>query len=399
MKTFKIVTFGCRVNQAESRLMGEVLVKSLNCRPVKNQQKTDLVIINTCCVTQRAEKEVRQAISKVRRKNPGCFLVVCGCLINKIRNEKISNKKVNLQSLKKADLLLTNEQKKNFTCFGPIVDPRSWTSNRNFKGDDRQGSGYRDKYAESKKALVKIQTGCDNFCTYCLVPYVRGRSKSRPAEEIIEEIQGLIKQGIEEVVLTGVDIASFKFQIINDKLQIKKKLQIQNTKNNLVQLVKLILKTKIKRISFGSISLGVFEGDEFISLSRSWSGRLTTHFHIPLQSGSDSVLKRMKRPYQTEEFINKIEELKEKIRGFSFSTDVIVGFPGETRKEFEQTVKTVKKLKEILGDSFTHVHVFRYSPREGTVAAKKAGQKGWEKVPSQEKKRRSKVIREIEDCT
>jgi threonylcarbamoyladenosine tRNA methylthiotransferase MtaB len=242
--------------------------------------------------------------------------------------------------------------------------------------------------------LVKTQEGCNNYCSYCIVPYVRGKSRSRKVDEIVAEINQLVKQGIKEVVLTGIDIASY---------------------DNLAQLIKSILRnTKIKKISFGSINIEAFD-DDFIRLFRSGIAnrfrcrsecRLTKHFHIPLQSGSDTVLKRMNRKYTAKQFIKKVHQLKKEIKDFSFSTDIIVGFPGETEKEFQQTIAAIKKFKKILGKSFTHAHVFRFSPREGTAAANMLGQKGppsskasarqgWEKVSSKSKKTRSKIIREL----
>jgi len=411
LKTFHIITFGCRVNQAESRLIGEKLVRNkfIKFNKLKVKEKSDLVIINTCCVTHRAEKKVRQTIRRVKRENPECFLIVAGCLIDKINNPKIPNNPINLKALSKADLLLTNSQKKNIIKY--LKNNLNHLAIQPFSH-----SAYQDKYSRSNIALVKIQEGCNNFCTYCIVPYVRGRSKSRPADEIIAEINRLVGQGIKEVVLTGIDISSFR--IMNNVSSIKYKY-----KNHLAELIRHILKrTEIKKISFGSINTNAID-DEFINLLRSGnrrlksattnsviahfparnathsvaggSSRLTNHLHIPLQSGSDSVLKRMKRNYSVKDFDKKISELKKNIPGFTLSTDIIVGFPGETREEFEQTVKTIKKLKKILGKNFTHVHVFRYSPRKGTTASKMLGKKGWEKVPSKEKNRRSRIIREL----
>jgi len=455
-KTFKIITFGCRVNQAESRAMGAAIVSLFHCFIVDSCKDADLVVINTCCVTNKAEREVRKEIRRVKRENPECFLVVCGCWANKVKSEKLKVK--SYSSKLKIDLLVENEDKlewfKRFKKFKGLAS----TTSKTF---------YKDKYAKSKKAMVKIQEGCDNFCTYCIVPYVRGRSKSRSAKEIIKEINRLVKNGIEEIVLTGVDIASFNFQFSNPNFQSIFKSQFSNYKNDLVKLIRLILEeTKIKKISFGSIGIEVFD-DEFIVLynknklrstaskffssvalsnkvnsnhrvkgeplttkkknlepssrlfskqsrigflkafsnetMKQCSNRVSSHFHIPLQSGCDETLKRMGRKYSVEEFIKTIKKIKKKISGFSFSTDIIVGFPGETKKEFNQTIRIIKTLKTILGKNFTKIHVFRYSPKEGTVAAKMEGKKGsvcakasarqsWERVDEKEKKRRAARI-------
>ena len=428
MKTFKIITFGCRVNQAESRLIGEKIVKLLNCQIVKKNKKADFVVINTCCVTNKAEREVRKEIRRVKRENPDCFLVVCGCFVE---NKKKKNLEPSSRLFSLVDLWLGNEEKekigeileKKFT----IIDPRSLPNYGKF----------HDKYARSKKALVKIQDGCDNFCTYCIVPYVRGRSKSRSAKQIIKEINSLVEKGIEEVVLTGIDIADYKFSARGRSSF--------GRKNHLVQLIKLVLaETEIRKISFGSMGIRIFD-DEFIRLynennlrstaskffssgkmlertqflnivkgetlstkkknlepsyrlfsdnvtMKEYNNRLSSHFHIPLQSGCDAVLKRMKRNYTAEEFIKTIERLKKHISNFSFSTDIIVGFPGETKEEFKDTVRVIREIGGILGKKFKKIHVFRYSAKKGTLAAKKEAQKDWEKVDEREKKNRAKVL-------
>ena len=475
LKTFKITTFGCRVNQAESRALGEQIVKLLNCQIVNNYSEADLVIINTCCVTNKAEKEVRKEIRRVKKENPNCFLVVAGCWAEKTRlaqgrnltrfSKSRSNcfkpfhivkgetlfcentlkfvpfarKHNSLFSL--IDLLVTNEEKNKIAEILKkeisINQPRPRVNYKKFR--------FEDKYAKHKKTLIKIQEGCDKFCSYCIVPYVRGRSKSRSADEIVKEINKKVKEGIGEVVLTGIDIGSYKLKTHPPVGGLK-------YKNDLVKLIKLILaKTKVEKISFGSMGWEVFD-DGFIKLyefsllgsgtkfdpvfesrakrtkeTPSASGRdaintktlsnlslspanslinnrLSTHFHIPLQSGCNKTLKRMRRSYTVEEFIDKIKELKQSIpgpalnrtcsgSGFSFSTDIIVGFPGETDKEFKQTLKTIRELKKILGKNFTHAHIFRYSEREGTLAEKMEKQGKWKKVDEKVKKKRARKIK------
>jgi len=362
--TFKLITFGCRLNQAESRMIGESLVSQFpNLRTVGNQDTADIVIINSCSVTQKADKEVRQTIRRIKRENPNCFLVICGCWGEKAL--KLSNQKLYFL----IDLLIGNKDKlriplilkQNFSCLKKTSAPNL----------------YKDKYAISGKALIKIQEGCNNFCTYCIVPFLRGRPVSRSANQIIKEINRKVKEGINEVILTGVEISNYQ--------------------PNLVKLIRKILKqTKIEKISFGSININAFD-EEFISLYKDQKTkyRLTNHFHIPLQSGCNNVLERMGRKYGTENFFGKLQILTKIIPNFSFSTDIIVGFPGETTKEFKVTISTLKKIKNLLGDRFKKIHVFRYSARKGTVAAAKEGTKGWEKVSEKLKTIRSKRIREL----
>jgi len=377
--TFFIATFGCRLNQAESRMIGQSLVNT-GFSPLKSYYQAQIVIINSCCVTKKASKEVRQIIRRVKRKNPDCFLVVAGCWVDKIKNQQLrrKNKDINNKVVKFIDLLINNKQKNKLK---EILKEK--INYLKIKPADKQS--YNDKYSRSKKALVKVQDGCNNFCSYCIVPFLRGRSKSRPVKEVIKEIKQKTKEGIKEVILTGVDIADFKLKNKNKK-----------TSNDLADLIKLICQqTKIKKISFGSVGLKIFNQDFLVLYRSTQSSRLTTHFHIPLQSGCNSTLARMGRGYKTEEFLKTIKVLKESIPQFRFSTDIIVGFAGETKTEFKQTITTIKKLKKILGETFVGAHVFRYSSRAGTLASKMIDKGEWKKVKEEEKKKRSKIIKQL----
>ena len=390
-KTFKIITFGCRVNQAESRMMAEQLVQTgWQFLDSKKQKQADLVIINTCAVTHKAEREVRKEIRRAKRENPHCFLIAAGCWVEALKKED------NLNLMKKIDLLIKNQGKKDIQkIIQEKLNQNYFLTNLGSRISHKKI--FKDKYGQSKKALIKIQTGCNNFCAYCLVPYLRGHSQSYPTQEIIQEINQQLKNGIEEIILTGVDIADYHFQsqpfggtnFSDGNFQ-------ANLKNDLVKLLKLILlKTKIKKISFGSINLKAFDR-EFIDFYQKVNlEKLSTHFHIPLQSGCQATLKRMKRKYTVRQFIKTIKRLKKEIFGFSFSTDLILGFPGETEEEFKQTLETIKTLKLFLGKSFIKIHLFRYSPRLGTLAAKMRGRKGWEIVPAPLKKQRLKKINEL----
>lgn len=374
MRSFKIITFGCRLNQAESREIGEKLVRLLDYK-VTRLQEADIVIINTCCVTKKAEREVRKEIRKVKRENPDCFLVVAGCWVNKLKtqnaNLKATTQKSKLFGL--MDLLISNEEKKNITKIlkrhfkNLAIKPRKAP----LRGRQYSNRIYQDKYARSKKALIKIQDGCDNFCSFCIVPYVRGKSRSRPTDEIIKEIKQKIKEGIEEIVLTGINLGDY---------------------DNLARLIRRILQeTHIQKISFGSMPLEIVDKNFFaLYQDKNLASHLTRYFHIPLQSGCNKTLKRMGRKYDVDQFKSQIAKLKTKIPNFTFSTDIIVGFPGETREEFEETLKTLKEIKKILGKDFTKIHIFRYSPREGTLAAKM--KEKWGRVEEREKKRRVQAI-------
>ena len=348
IKTFIVITFGCRVNQAESRVIGEELGKQ-GLLETKNQALAEVVVVNSCAVTVKAEKEIRQAIRKIKRENPNCFLIVAGCWVEKIQRSEFKDL---------VDLFISNKDKDKIGSFFERKLPITF---------------YKDKYAQSAKALVKIQDGCNNYCTYCIVPYLRGRSASRAVDKIVKEIRELEAKKIKEVVLTGVDIADY---------------------SDLAGLLREILnKTKIKKISFGSVNINAFT-PEFMSLIKD-NSQISRHFHIPLQSGCDNTLKRMNRRYKIKNYGSRIMDLKRKIPDFSFSTDIIVGFPGETNKEFEESIRNLRNLRSLLGKKFKKIHIFRYSPREGTVAAKMIGRKDWEEVDNEIKKKRMEEVGRI----
>lgn len=397
LKRFKIITFGCRTNQAESRIIAEQLTKKLKLQMVeeKESKKPDLVIINSCCVTQKAEKEVRQAIRRVKRENPQSFLVVCGCWVDLLKLKKINFQNKNLEN--QIDLLICNKNKNKIVqAIKEMVKiKKNKTSSEDLREIWEKTEKKKRQIKKYRKAMVKIQEGCDNFCSYCIVPYVRGRSKSRQVEEIIKDINNLLKEGIEEIVLTATDMASFKLETKKRKWEkIMEKMKISKYKNTFAGLLKLILKkSKIKKISYGSINLQCFN-KEFADLFKNKDKkRLSAHFHIPLQSGCNQTLKRMRRNYKIADFLRVIRNLKKEIPEFTFSTDLIVGFPGETEREFEQTLKTLKKLKTILKNNFKKIHLFRYSERQGTLAFKM--KKVWLPVKEEEKRKRLKLIEKL----
>ena len=324
---FLIKTLGCRVNQAESR----EIAGGLKSRGWREAEPPELVILNTCCVTVKAEKETRQTARALKRKYPKSLLIVTGCAVD---YWKMKGKLPDLET----DLFLENKRKMAIAFHL------------------RGGTG------RTPRVFIKIQDGCNRFCSYCIVPYLRGRSRSKKPEGIIKEIEKLEKAGTKEVILCGINLADYK--------------------PSLAFLLKKVLKeTKIPRIRLGSINLSVFRND-FISL---WSdSRLCPHFHIPLQSGCNQTLERMKRGYTFEEYKKVVEALLQRITGVNITTDFMVGFPEETGEEFEESLENLKSLR--LGK----IHVFRYSKREGTRAAEMENQ-----VPESVKKERAEKIREL----
>jgi len=349
---FLIKTLGCRVNRAESREIAQNLQK----RGWQEGEPPQLIVVNSCCVTQKAEKETRQLTRSLRRKYPQSFLVVVGCSVDYWRlRRKLRAMKKEL----KADLLLENKRK--------LALPRLIKSVR---------FHLRGGKATPPRVFLKVQNGCNQFCSYCVVPFLRGRSRSFSPEKIIKQIKLLEKRGVKEIILCGINLADYQFPVTNAKSQIKNE--------NLSLLVKKILKeTNVLRIRLGSINLNAFD-DEFISL---WSDkRLCPHFHIPLQSGSDKILQAMGRRYSFAEFRKKLKKIKAKVDLVNITTDVLVGFPGETEEDFEKGLANLKTLEGLV----SKIHVFRYSKRELTKAAKLANQ-----IEEAVKRKRAEKIRKL----
>lgn len=339
-QNFLLRTLGCRVNQAESRKIGEDLSKSsLTVWRKNNGLAPSLIVINSCAVTNKALRETRKEIRHWQRKFPKSFIIVCGCAISLLKKEDFPR----VFWLKNKDKIDKLAKKLLSLRDYPLINVP-----------------FQSKYQKSGRALVKIQNGCDNFCSYCIVPYVRGHSKIRDFSAIIKEIKKLEKRKIQEVILTGVDIASV----------------------DLTKLMKRILgETKIKKISFGSINLACFT-DEFIESCK--NRRVVPRFHIPLQSGCNKTLKRMRRKYTAEDYKLVMRKLRREIPRAIINTDIIVGFPGETEKEWRESLKNIKALK------FAKIHVFRYSRHRQTLAGKM--EKIWGAVPEKIKIRRAKTL-------
>lgn len=322
--TVAIETLGCKLNQAESEAMALRLAGN-GCRLVSPAEAADIYILNTCTVTRVADRKSRYFLRLARRRNPDATIVAIGCYPERDVEE--------LRKLKCVDLILGNDAKDNMPS---ILETKLL-----------QTSGVRfDSELLRTRSMVKIQEGCDNFCTYCIVPYVRGRERSRPVDEIIAEIESRISIGFKEIVLTGTNIGTYE-----PKLEF---------------LIKRILdSTDIKRLRLSSLRPGDIT-DRLLDL---WQDtRLCRHLHLPLQSGSDPVLKPMNRPYGIADYESAIDRIRKAIPKVSVTTDIIVGFPGETNAEFEDSHNFCRHM------SFANLHVFPYSQRPGTAAAAMPGQ-------------------------
>jgi threonylcarbamoyladenosine tRNA methylthiotransferase MtaB len=322
-KKFKISTLGCRTNQYESEAYATQL-RTLGYREAGEGEEADICIVNTCTVTESADSSSRYQIRQLHRQNPGASLVVTGCLAERLPEE--------LKAIPGVTHLVPNKDKENLLA---SVFP-----------DEELPEFKIDQFSAHTRAFVKVQDGCNSYCTYCIIPYVRGRSRSKPMDEILEEIRGLVKNGYQEVVLTGINIGDYE-GTNGEKLAV------------LVRAVDQI--EGLTRIRVSSIDPD--EVDDNL-MDAVLSGKKTCHsFHIVLQAGSNVILKRMNRKYTKQIFLETIHRLKNAAPDFTFTTDVIVGFPGETEGDFEETLEIMREVK------FAKVHMFPYSPRARTRAA------------------------------
>ncbi len=324
---YKIFTLGCKVNEYESEVMESLLE---NHGYVKSDNP-DVCVVNTCTVTNTADSKSRKMIRSLRRKYPKAILVVAGCMIQNKQDKDID-----------ADIIIGNQHKTEIVEFlknynGKIYDVH-----------DMNDASFEDMMLNNfdlTRAYIKIEDGCDNYCSYCIIPYVRGHVRSKKHEKVIEEAKNLIKNGHIEIVLTGIHTGHY-----------------HDGNYSFASLLKDLVKLEgLKRLRISSIEITELNDDVLDVIKN--SDVLVNHMHIPLQSGSDEILKAMNRKYNKEYFINKIKKIKEIKPDMNVTTDVIVGFPGETDKQFEEGIETISKI------GFTKLHVFPYSDREGTKAS------------------------------
>lgn len=325
-KKYKIATLGCRTNQYESQAYQNQL-KQAGYSEAKEGEKADLCIVNTCTVTQSADSHSRNQIRKLRKKYPGAEIAVTGCMVEKGKNK--------LLEIPEANWVISNKEKDQLL--------------NQIYPEDSFPEFVIDEVNTQTRAFVKIQDGCNSFCSYCIIPYVRGRSKSRSLEDIVKETKSLISNGIKEVVLTGINIGDFDG---NDPSGSTRLCHVVMALDQLAGL---------ERIRISSIDPDEVD-DELLEALR--QGKKTCKsMHIVLQSGSNWILKRMNRKYTKQMFFETIDRLKAMSSDFTFTTDIIVGFPGERDVDFEETLDVMKQVK------FAKVHMFPYSKRERTKAA------------------------------
>lgn len=328
---------------------------------VQPNEKSDICVINTCTVTNMADKKSRQMIRHVKKLNNRAIIVVTGCYAQVNKEE--------LQKIKEIDFIVSNAEKKDIVS---IVEKKDSNSSTKLIEDEKEFCEFGTiTYTEKTRAVIKVQDGCNNFCTYCIIPYAKGRVRSRKIDNVVKEIEEIVKQNIKEVVITGIHVASYGKDFEDG--------------TRLIDLLERIDKIEgLQRIRLGSLEPNLIT-EEFVQRLKKLD-KICNHFHLSLQSGCDDTLKRMNRKYNTEQFKESVRLLRENFEDVALTTDIIVGFPGETNEEFEITYKFLKEI------NFCKMHVFKYSPRKGTVAAKMDNQ-----IDGNIKEKRSMKLIELSD--
>ena len=354
MRSVGILTLGCKVNTYESEYVINIL-KEHNYEIKSFDDICDVYIINTCTVTNTSDIKSRKMIRNAIKKNPNACVVAMGCFIE-------ANKDYQIEGL---DIVLGNKDKSKIV---DLLDEYFTKKEKIVKLYNDPKSQFEDMYITNfpgrTRAFVKIQDGCENFCSYCIIPFVRGKCRSKDKDKVISEINALVKNGYQEVVLTGIHTGNYGVDL----------------DTNFATLLKDLVKIEgLKRLRISSIEITELT-DEVLEVLKT-SPIIVEHLHIPLQAGSDEILKAMNRKYDLSYFFEKIKKIREIRPNISITTDVIVGFPGETTELFEQTIKTCRDLE------FAKIHVFPYSERQGTKAMELPNH-----IESNEKKRRAREL-------
>ncbi|CZR97976.1 MULTISPECIES: tRNA (N(6)-L-threonylcarbamoyladenosine(37)-C(2))-methylthiotransferase MtaB [unclassified Clostridioides] len=341
MKKVAFYTLGCKVNQYETEAMLELFEKD-GYEQVNSEEYADVYVINTCTVTHMSDRKSRQYIRRVKKKNPDAVIAVVGCYSQVSPEEILDIEEVNL-------VMGTNDRRKIVEEIKKIDASKKVST-----VDDIMKVKAFEEIEISQtngktRAFMKIQDGCDRFCTYCIIPYARGRVRSRDIDSIVDEVKKLANNGYKEVVLTGIHVASYGKDLKDKDIK-------------LLDVIKQINEIdKIERIRLSSVEPILFT-DEFVNEVLKMD-KVCPHYHLSLQSGCDETLKRMNRRYTTSEYKTIVDRLRSKMPNVAITTDVIVGFPGETNDEFKETYEFLKEIE------LSQMHIFKYSPRKGTPAA------------------------------
>ena len=358
MKKVALHNLGCKVNAYETEAMQELLEKS-GYEIVPFREGADIYIINTCTVTNIADRKSRQMLHRARKMNPNAIVVATGCYVQTEKDEVDEC----------IDIVVGNNRKHDIVNILQSYETGLKKEIIDIHHTKEYEELMLDKTAEHTRAYIKVQDGCNQFCSYCIIPYARGRVRSRALESVVKEVRALAENGYQEVVLTGIHLSSYGI----------------DTGENLLSLILAVHEVEgIKRIRLGSLEPRIIT-EEFVK-TISGLPKMCPHFHLSLQSGCNATLKRMNRKYTAEEYYEKCELLRKYFDHPALTTDVIVGFPKETEEEFEESRAFVDKV------NFYETHVFKYSRREGTKAAAMK-----EQIPEQVKAARSKALLELNE--
>ena len=364
IKKVAFITLGCKVNQYETNAMAQKFIEK-GYTVVEEKEKADIYIINTCTVTNMSDRKSRQMLRKVKETNPNAIVVAVGCYVQVAKKE--------LEQIPEIDIILGNNEKADIVTY---VENYIKDNIKKAEIDDvlhkTDFVEFGDiTFTEKTRAVIKVQDGCDRFCSYCIIPYARGRVRSRRPEHIISEVKAIAQKGIKEIIITGIHIASYGKDFKNGYV--------------LIDLLEELNKIEgIKRIRLGSLEPLLITQEFMERLVK--LDKICHHFHLSLQSGCDETLKRMNRRYNTLQFKEIVELLRKYYKDVILTTDIIVGFPQETEEEFTQTYKFLEEIK------FYKMHIFKYSQRKGTKAAIMPNQ-----IDGNIKEERSKKLIELSD--
>ncbi len=371
-KSAAFLTLGCKVNSYETEAM-RGMFEAAGYEIVDFKDIADVYVVNTCTVTNIADRKSRQMLHQAKHRNPQAIIAAVGCYVQAAEDVLLADSAV--------DLVIGNNKKSDIVTM--VERCRNSNDKEELVVDINAEKDYEELHVittmEKTRAFIKIQDGCNRFCSYCIIPYVRGRVRSRKEEDILTEITELSKKGYKEIVLTGIHISSYGTDLLKKTVSEDNRSQEKEEETDLTNqdqdiydrlslempLARLIVRIGaiegIERIRLGSLEPRIIT-EEFIKAIATVR-QFCPHFHLSLQSGSDSVLKRMNRKYSSGEYYDRVQLIRRFFDNPSFTTDVIVGFPGETQEEFDQTLEFVRRI------GFSHIHVFKYSKRAGTKAA------------------------------
>lgn len=356
---FIINTLGCKVNTYESNVMRDLLLNA-GYKEAQENEKADIAIINTCTVTNTADSKSLKVIRHTIKENPNAIVIVTGCF-SQINPDK-------LKDLEGVSIVLGNHDKSKIIEYLDKYKEEKKQISNIYKMDEVPFETMKLNNFNKTRAFVKIEDGCENFCSYCIIPYTRGKVRSKKVNDVLEEVTALVNNGHHEIVLTGIHTGHYGADLENADFS---------------DLLELICKIEgLERLRISSIEITELN-DKFLNVL-SKNPIIVDHMHIPLQSGCNKTLKDMNRKYDVNYFLNKIETIRKIRPDISITTDFIVGFPGETEEDFNETIETIKKV------SFSKIHVFPFSVRKGTVAEKMDNQ-----IPENIKKERVKKIIEL----